>query len=211
MSAAEFIRISTRLSHWESTLSCTFEGRWVDTSRWSPNLRPSPAIRTACSVERTVSGSLLVAGQTLWASSITHSVGRRRSRSSHSCASTASATAARSRSTWMLPRSMTSARQSSSPSRSSSPDSRSSRDQIDHSRRPRLRIAQAERSLLGRRVPHRLLQLGGGRPRGLPLDNCQQRGVFVTVAQRVELGHRGAAAGAKVEEPHVEPAGAGAP
>ena len=32
-SAVEFIRISMRSSHCETTFSCTFCGRWVDTSR----------------------------------------------------------------------------------------------------------------------------------------------------------------------------------
>ena len=55
-------------------------------------------------------------------------------------ASTASATVARSASTWMLPRSTTSARQSSSPSRPAARLDGPRADQIDHSSRPRLRI-----------------------------------------------------------------------
>ena len=49
-SAVEFIRMRTRLSHWDSTLSCTLSGRCVDTRRCGPNFRPSAAIwmRVAC-------------------------------------------------------------------------------------------------------------------------------------------------------------------
>src|SRR5215210_2968276 len=46
-SEAEFIFISTRLSHWERTLAWILLGRWVATSRYKPNLRPSPAILIA--------------------------------------------------------------------------------------------------------------------------------------------------------------------
>ncbi len=54
------MRIRTRLSHCETTFSCTFCGRCVDTSSTRPNLRPSPAMRTACSVAIAVSGSSVV-------------------------------------------------------------------------------------------------------------------------------------------------------
>src|SRR4029453_14545894 len=46
-SASEFIRISSRLSHWDNTSSCTFCGLWVEVSRYSPNFRPSAAVSAA--------------------------------------------------------------------------------------------------------------------------------------------------------------------
>ncbi len=46
MSVLPFIRIRSRLSHWETTFGCTFPGRCVATNRCSPNLRPSPAMST---------------------------------------------------------------------------------------------------------------------------------------------------------------------
>jgi hypothetical protein len=40
-----------RLSHWDTTFSCTLCGRCVEVSRYSPYLRPSAAICTTVSVE----------------------------------------------------------------------------------------------------------------------------------------------------------------
>ena len=79
-SSVEFTRISSRLSHCETTFGCTFCGRCVASNRWMPNLRPSPAIHTASSVTARPSSVAAAGGQMLCASSITIRTDRRCSR-----------------------------------------------------------------------------------------------------------------------------------
>ena len=76
-SSAPFIRIRTRLSHWETTFGCTLPGRCVATNRWSPYLRPSPAMSTPRSAAAARIGSSVSAGKTLCASSTASSTGSR--------------------------------------------------------------------------------------------------------------------------------------
>ena len=54
MSLGEFIRISARLSHCDSTCGWIFEGRWVESSSHRPYLRPSAAIWMSRSTRRTL-------------------------------------------------------------------------------------------------------------------------------------------------------------
>ena len=91
-SASEFILMSSRLSHWDTTFSCTLFGRCVEVSRYSPYLRPSAAICTTVSVESRPTSSRGSAEQMLCASSTTTRQGSRECRDRHSVDRTAWAT-----------------------------------------------------------------------------------------------------------------------
>ena len=52
-SASEFILMSSRLSHWDTTFSCTLFGRCVEVSRYSPTRQGSRECRDRHSVDRT--------------------------------------------------------------------------------------------------------------------------------------------------------------
>jgi len=88
-SASEFILMSSRLSHWDTTFSCTLCGRCVEVSRYSPYLRPSAAICTTVSVESRPTSSRGSAEQMLCASSTTTRQGSRECRDRHSVDRTA--------------------------------------------------------------------------------------------------------------------------
>ena len=131
------------MSHWDSTFSWTFCGRWVATSRCRPYLRPSAAMFTAWRVAAATTGWSGRWGQTLCASSITTRTGRRSARRSHSASRIAAAVSERS-SGVVAPRSATRHRQSS---RARSPRMPLSSRALDHrSQRisPRLRIRCAK-------------------------------------------------------------------
>ena len=114
-SVRELMRINTMFSHCETTLTCSFWGRCVATTRNVPYLRPSPAAHTTRSIRAVTNGSSAVGGHTLCASSTTTSSG---SRTARRCSrpNSASATSARSRGSLSDPVSSTSARVSASKS-----------------------------------------------------------------------------------------------
>ena len=90
-SAAEFMRMRTRLSHCESTFSCTFWGRWVTSDQVEAELAALAGDPDRVLGGEHVSGSPGSAGQTLCASSITIATGSRRARRRQRRSSTAPA------------------------------------------------------------------------------------------------------------------------
>ncbi len=83
MSRGELIRMRARLSHCDSALGCTLDGRWVDSSSQSPYLRPSAAIWTIRSVSKRCTGETGSGVHRLCASSMTINRPMRFSRFSH--------------------------------------------------------------------------------------------------------------------------------
>ena len=146
-SRGEFIRISPRLSHCDSTLAWIFVGRCVERKSQRPNLRPSAAIWMICSVSAASTAVRGFGGQKLCASSITISIGRRSIRCIHRCSSTQSAAACGS-AVWVKPptsRTVTRGRSSRTSVADAPPNAQSGQSRISRlsMRSPRRRCAMS--------------------------------------------------------------------
>ena len=98
---------ASRLSHWLRICGWIFEGRCDDSSSHRPYLRPSAAIWMRRSSSRCATGLAGSVPHRLWASSMTSSVGTRRSRWAHSSSTTSRQMATGSAGSPNPPRSIT--------------------------------------------------------------------------------------------------------